>query len=208
MVGLLWLNTPKPWMWALMVLFMVPTIWFHMETGDPLYDDYPGFWAFIGASIIGFGIGQPISTLFSVYSDKQRRIWTIFVMKRAQRYYRCRLFQIITCIYVPDSRNGGCSISARPDSGFTLDDPDGFWCHGWNLYCLPGWKESLAIWFYRRLLLRWLRFSTFVLPLFTEDFINQCSKVRLRKIRFSRSDCNSCGSCTWYCLDTGYDESR
>ncbi|MCO5293173.1 MAG: sodium:solute symporter [Chitinophagaceae bacterium] len=27
---------------------------FHFETGDPMYDEYPGFWVFIGASIIGF----------------------------------------------------------------------------------------------------------------------------------------------------------
>ncbi len=27
---------------------------FHFQTGDPFYDDYPGFWVFIGASIIGF----------------------------------------------------------------------------------------------------------------------------------------------------------
>ena len=27
---------------------------FHFDTGNPMYDEYPGFWVFIGASIIGF----------------------------------------------------------------------------------------------------------------------------------------------------------
>jgi len=51
---------------------------FHFETGDPLYDDYPGFWVFIGASIIGFGIGLPTNISFNVYWDKQKAKLTMW----------------------------------------------------------------------------------------------------------------------------------
>ena len=70
---------------------------FHWTEADPMYQDYPGFWVFIGASIIGFwywctalhivqrvlgqrigsselpssvsGIGVPTSISYSVYLD-------------------------------------------------------------------------------------------------------------------------------------------
>ena len=42
---------------------------FHWTEADPMYQDYPGFWVFIGAPSSVSGIGVPTSISYSVYLD-------------------------------------------------------------------------------------------------------------------------------------------
>jgi SSS family solute:Na+ symporter len=58
---------------------------FHFETGDPLYDDYPGFWVFIGASIIGFWYFCTDQHIVQRVLGQRKGESSDVVMKRARR---------------------------------------------------------------------------------------------------------------------------
>ena len=58
---------------------------FHFETGDPLYDDYPGFWVFIGASIIGFWYWATDQHIVQRVLGQTKGEANDVVMKRARR---------------------------------------------------------------------------------------------------------------------------
>ena len=58
---------------------------FHLQTGDPFYDDYPGFWVFIGASIIGFWYWCTDQHIVQRVLGQTKGEANDVVMKRARR---------------------------------------------------------------------------------------------------------------------------
>jgi SSS family solute:Na+ symporter len=58
---------------------------FHFQTGDPFYDAYPGFWVFIGASIIGFWYWCTDQHIVQRVLGQTKGEANDVVMKRARR---------------------------------------------------------------------------------------------------------------------------
>ncbi len=58
---------------------------FHFEKGDPLYGEYPGFWVFIGASIIGFWYWATDQHIVQRVLGQRKGESSDAVMKRARR---------------------------------------------------------------------------------------------------------------------------
>ena len=58
---------------------------FHWTEADPMYQDYPGFWVFIGASIIGFWYWCTDQHIVQRVLGQRKGEDNDVVMKRARR---------------------------------------------------------------------------------------------------------------------------
>ncbi|HET7733568.1 MAG TPA: SSS family transporter, partial [Paludibacter sp.] len=98
---------------------------FHLETGDPMYDEYPGFWVFIGASIIGLWYWATDQHIVQRVLGQTKGESNDVVMKRARRgTIAAGYFKILPVFMFLIPGMIAAALAARPDSGFTLENPD------------------------------------------------------------------------------------
>jgi len=96
---------------------------FHLETGDPLYDDYPGFWVFIGASIIGFWYWATDQHIVQRVLGQTKGEANDVVMKRARRgTIAAGYFKILPVFMFLIPGMIAAALVTKIGSGLTLND--------------------------------------------------------------------------------------
>ncbi len=144
---------------------------FHFETGDPLYDSYPGFWVFIGASIIGFWYWCTDQHIVQRVLGQTRGESNDVVMKRARRgTIAAGYFKILPVFMFLIPGMIAAALAARPDSGFTLENPDTAFGSMVKFVLPAGVKGIVTIGFISALVASLAAFFNSCATLFTEDF--------------------------------------
>ena len=96
---------------------------FHFETGDPLYDDYPGFWVFIGASIIGFWYWATDQHIVQRVLGQTKGEANDVVMKRARRgTIAAGYFKILPVFMFLIPGMIAVALASKVGSGLTLNN--------------------------------------------------------------------------------------
>jgi SSS family solute:Na+ symporter len=144
---------------------------FHLDTGDPLYDDYPGFWVFIGASIIGFWYWCTDQHIVQRVLGQTKGESNDVVMKRARRgTIAAGYFKILPVFMFLIPGMIAAALSARPGSGFTLTNPDTAFGSMVKFVLPAGVKGIVTIGFISALVTSLAAFFNSCATLFTEDF--------------------------------------
>ncbi len=144
---------------------------FHFETGDPLYDDYPGLWVFLGASIIGFWYWCTDQHIVQRVLGQRKGESNIEVMKRARRgTIAAGYFKVLPVFMFLIPGMIAAALAARPDSGFTLTDPDTAFGSMVKFVLPAGVKGIVTIGFISALVASLAAFFNSCATLFTEDF--------------------------------------
>ncbi len=144
---------------------------FHFETGDPLYDDYPGFWVFIGASIIGFWYWCTDQHIVQRVLGQQKGESNEVVMKRARRgTIAAGYFKLLPVFMFLIPGMVAAALAARPDSGFSLENPDTAFGAMVKFVLPAGVKGIVTIGFISALVASLAAFFNSCATLFTEDF--------------------------------------
>ena len=144
---------------------------FHFETGDPLYDDYPGFWVFIGASIIGFWYWATDQHIVQRVLGQKKGESNDVVMKRARRgTIAAGYFKILPVFMFLIPGMIAAALAARPGSGFTLTNPDTAFGSMVKFVLPAGVKGIVTIGFISALVASLAAFFNSCATLFTEDF--------------------------------------
>jgi SSS family solute:Na+ symporter len=144
---------------------------FHFNTGDPLYDDYPGFWVFIGATIIGFWYWATDQHIVQRVLGQTKGEANNVVMKRARRgTIAAGYFKILPVFMFLIPGMIAAALAARPDSGFTLDNPDTAFGSMVKFVLPAGVKGIVTIGFISALVASLAAFFNSCATLFTEDF--------------------------------------
>jgi SSS family solute:Na+ symporter len=144
---------------------------FHFETGDPLYDDYPGFWVFIGASIIGFWYWCTDQHIVQRVLGQRKGENNDAVMKRARRgSIAAGYFKLLPVFMFLIPGMVAAALAARPDSGFSLDNPDTAFGSMVKFVLPAGVKGIVTIGFISALVASLAAFFNSCATLFTEDF--------------------------------------
>ena len=144
---------------------------FHFETGDPLYDDYPGFWVFIGATIIGFWYWATDQHIVQRVLGQTKGEANDVVMKRARRgTIAAGYFKLLPVFMFLIPGMIAAALAARPDSGFTLTNPDTAFGSMVKFVLPAGVKGIVTIGFISALVASLAAFFNSCATLFTEDF--------------------------------------
>jgi len=144
---------------------------FHFETGDPLYDDYPGFWVFIGASIIGLWYWATDQHIVQRVLGQSKGEASDVVMKRARRgTIAAGYFKLLPVFMFLIPGMIAAALAARPDSGFTLTNPDTAFGSMVKFVLPAGVKGIVTIGFISALVASLAAFFNSCATLFTEDF--------------------------------------
>ncbi len=144
---------------------------FHFNTGDPLYDDYPGFWVFIGASIIGFWYWCTDQHIVQRVLGQSKGEDNAVVMKRARRgTIAAGYFKLLPVFMFLIPGMVAAALAARPDSGFALTDPDTAFGSMVKFVLPAGVKGIVTIGFISALVASLAAFFNSCATLFTEDF--------------------------------------
>ena len=144
---------------------------FHFETGDPMYDDYPGFWVFIGASIIGFWYWCTDQHIVQRVLGQRKGESSEEVMRRARRgTIAAGYFKILPVFMFLIPGMIAAALSARPESGFVLDNPDTAFGSMVKFVLPAGVKGIVTIGFISALVASLAAFFNSCATLFTEDF--------------------------------------
>jgi len=144
---------------------------FHLETGDPMYDDYPGFWVFIGASIIGFWYWATDQHIVQRVLGQKKGEANDVVMKRARRgTIAAGYFKILPVFMFLIPGMIAAALAARPGSGFTLTNPDTAFGSMVKFVLPAGVKGIVTIGFISALVASLAAFFNSCATLFTEDF--------------------------------------
>jgi SSS family solute:Na+ symporter len=152
---------------------------FHFETGDPLYDDYPGFWVFIGASIIGLWYWATDQHIVQRVLGQTKNEPSDVVMKRARRgTIAAGYFKILPVFMFLIPGMIAAALAARPDSGFTLTNPDTAFGSMVKFVLPAGVKGIVTIGFISALVASLAAFFNSCATLFTEDFYKPMFKNR------------------------------
>lgn len=152
---------------------------FHLETGDPLYDDYPGFWVFVGASIIGFWYWATDQHIVQRVLGQTKGEANDVVMKRARRgTIAAGYFKILPVFMFLIPGMIAAALAARPDSGFTLEDPDTAFGSMVKFVLPAGVKGIVTIGFISALVASLAAFFNSCATLFTEDFYKPMFKEK------------------------------
>lgn len=152
---------------------------FHFETGDPLYDDYPGFWVFIGASIIGLWYWATDQHIVQRVLGQHKGEASDVVMKRARRgTIAAGYFKLLPVFMFLIPGMIAAALAARPDSGFTLENPDTAFGSMVKFVLPAGVKGIVTIGFISALVASLAAFFNSCATLFTEDFYKPNFKGR------------------------------
>lgn len=144
---------------------------FHFETGDPLYDDYPGFWVFIGATIIGFWYWATDQHIVQRVLGQQKGEANDVVMKRARRgTIAAGYFKLLPVFMFLIPGMIAAALAARPGSGFTLENPDTAFGSMVKFVLPAGVKGIVTIGFISALVASLAAFFNSCATLYTEDF--------------------------------------
>ncbi|MBP1662978.1 MAG: sodium solute transporter superfamily [Bacteroidetes bacterium] len=144
---------------------------FHFETGDPLYDDYPGFWVFIGASIIGLWYWATDQHIVQRVLGQHKGEASDVVMRRARRgTIAAGYFKLLPVFMFLIPGMIAAALAARPGSGFTLDNPDTAFGSMVKFVLPAGVKGIVTIGFISALVASLAAFFNSCATLFTEDF--------------------------------------
>jgi len=144
---------------------------FHFETGDPLYDDYPGFWVFIGASIIGLWYWATDQHIVQRVLGQTKGEPNEVVIKRARRgSIAAGYFKLLPVFMFLIPGMIAAALAARPDSGFTLENPDTAFGSMVKFVLPAGIKGIVTIGFISALVASLAAFFNSCATLFTEDF--------------------------------------
>jgi len=144
---------------------------FHFETGDPLYDDYPGFWVFVGASIIGLWYWATDQHIVQRVLGQEKGEANDVVMKRARRgTIAAGYFKLLPVFMFLIPGMIAAALAARPDSGFTLDNPDMAFGAMVKFVLPAGVKGIVTIGFISALVASLSAFFNSCATLYTEDF--------------------------------------
>jgi SSS family solute:Na+ symporter len=144
---------------------------FHFETGDPLYDEYPGFWVFIGASIIGLWYWATDQHIVQRVLGQHKGEPSDIVMKRARRgTIAAGYFKLLPVFMFLIPGMIAAALAARPGSGFTLDNPDTAFGSMVKFVLPAGVKGIVTIGFISALVASLAAFFNSCATLFTEDF--------------------------------------
>ena len=144
---------------------------FHFNTGDPLYDDYPGIWVFLGASIIGFWYWCTDQHIVQRVLGQRKGEPNDVVMKRALRgSIAAGYFKLLPVFMFLIPGMVAAALAARPDSGFSLDDPDTAFGSMVKFVLPAGVKGIVTIGFISALVASLAAFFNSCATLFTEDF--------------------------------------
>ncbi len=144
---------------------------FHFQTGDPMYDDYPGLWVFIGASIIGFWYWCTDQHIVQRVLGQQKGESNEVVMARARRgSIAAGYFKILPVFMFLIPGMIAAALAARPDSGFTLTDPDTAFGSMVKFVLPAGVKGLVTVGFISALVASLAAFFNSCATLFTEDF--------------------------------------
>jgi SSS family solute:Na+ symporter len=150
---------------------------FHFETGDPLYDDYPGFWVFIGASIIGFWYWCTDQHIVQRVLGQRKGESNDAVMKRARRgTIAAGYFKLLPVFMFLIPGMVAAALAARPESGFSLDNPDTAFGSMVKFVLPAGVKGIVTIGFISALVASLAAFFNSCATLFTEDFYKPMAK--------------------------------
>jgi solute:Na+ symporter, SSS family len=144
---------------------------FHFSTGDPLYDDYPGFWVFIGATIIGFWYWATDQHIVQRVLGQKKGESSDVVMKRARRgTIAAGYFKLLPVFMFLIPGMVAAALAARPGSGFTLDNPDTAFGSMVKFVLPAGVKGIVTIGFISALVASLAAFFNSCATLYTEDF--------------------------------------
>lgn len=144
---------------------------FHFETGDALYDDYPGFWVFIGASIIGLWYWATDQHIVQRVLGQSKGESSDVVMKRARRgSIAAGYFKLLPVFMFLIPGMIAAALAARPDSGFMLENPDTAFGSMVKFVLPAGVKGIVTIGFISALVASLAAFFNSCATLFTEDF--------------------------------------
>lgn len=144
---------------------------FHLETGDPMYDEYPGFWVFLGATIIGFWYWATDQHIVQRVLGQTKGEANDVVMKRARRgTIAAGYFKILPVFMFLIPGMVAAALAARPESGFTLDNPDTAFGSMVKFVLPAGVKGIVTIGFISALVASLAAFFNSCATLFTEDF--------------------------------------
>ena len=144
---------------------------FHLETGDPLYDDYPGFWVFIGATIIGFWYWATDQHIVQRVLGQRKGEPSDVVMMRARRgTIAAGYFKLLPVFMFLIPGMIAAALASRPGSGFRLDNPDTAFGSMVKFVLPAGVKGIVTIGFISALVASLAAFFNSCATLFTEDF--------------------------------------
>ncbi len=152
---------------------------FHFEKGDPLYGEYPGFWVFIGASIIGFWYWATDQHIVQRVLGQRKGEPSDEVMKRARRgSIAAGYFKLLPVFMflIPGMIAG--ALAARPESGFTLENPDTAFGSMVKFVLPAGVKGIVTVGFISALVASLAAFFNSCATLYTEDFYKPMFKGR------------------------------
>jgi SSS family solute:Na+ symporter len=144
---------------------------FHFATGDPLYDDYPGFWVFIGASIIGFWYWCTDQHIVQRVLGQRKGESGDEIIKRARRgSIAAGYFKLLPVFMFLIPGMVAAALAARPDSGFSLEHPDTAFGSMVKFVLPAGVKGIVTVGFISALVASLAAFFNSCATLFTEDF--------------------------------------
>lgn len=144
---------------------------FHFDTNNPMYEEYPGFWVFIGASIIGFWYWCTDQHIVQRVLGQQKGEPNEVVMARARRgTIAAGYFKLLPVFMFLIPGMIAAALAARPDSGFSLDNPDTAFGAMVKFVLPAGVKGIVTIGFISALVASLAAFFNSCATLFTEDF--------------------------------------
>ena len=144
---------------------------FHFETGNPLYDEYPGVWVFLGASIIGLWYWATDQHIVQRVLGQRKGEPSDQVMMRARRgTIAAGYFKLLPVFMFLIPGMVAAALAARPDSGFTLDNPDMAFGSMVKFVLPAGVKGIVTIGFISALVASLAAFFNSCATLYTEDF--------------------------------------
>jgi len=144
---------------------------FHLDTGDPFYDEYPGFWVFIGASIIGFWYWCTDQHIVQRVLGQRKGESSEVVMMRARRgTIAAGYFKLLPVFMFLIPGMVAAALAARPGSGFTLENPDTAFGSMVKFVLPAGVKGIVTIGFISALVASLAAFFNSCATLYTEDF--------------------------------------
>ena len=144
---------------------------FHFETGSPLYDEYPGVWVFLGASIIGLWYWATDQHIVQRVLGQRKGEPSDEVMKRARRgTIAAGYFKLLPVFMFLIPGMVAAALAARPESGFTLDNPDMAFGSMVKFVLPAGVKGIVTIGFISALVASLAAFFNSCATLYTEDF--------------------------------------
>jgi len=155
---------------------------FHLEEGDPMYHEYPGFVVFLGASIIGFWYWCTDQHIVQRVLGQRKGESNVEVMKRARRgTIAAGYFKLLPVFMFLIPGMVAIALNSNPNSGIHIDiadkdQTDGAFAMLVKNILPAGVKGFVTIGFLCALVTSLAAFFNSCATLFTEDFYKPMKK--------------------------------